>query len=111
MAAVIAEYAYEHGLSAPLVGQLLDALTTRTTLGQSDVTTIIRNLFPAQRVSSTCVINIVAALGIGKQKPSYVTQGILIRWLCNVYSVLEEPSVLARLYSVLWSLLDVMSIR
>jgi centromere protein I len=83
----------------------------KTHLDQSSVTTLVKNLYPAQRVPADVVVTIVGALGQGKGKPSPGTQESLVKWLAIVHEIVENPNVLSRLYGVLFSTLDMMSIR
>jgi centromere protein I len=83
----------------------------KTELDQTSVTTLIKNLYPAQRVAGDVVITIVAALGQGKGKPSPGTQDSLVKWLALVHEILGDANVLSRLYGVLFGILDMISIR
>jgi len=83
----------------------------KTELDQTSVTTLIKNLYPAQRVAGDIVVTIVAALGQGKGKPSPGTQDSLVKWLALVHEILGDANVLSRLYGVLFGMLDMISIR
>jgi centromere protein I len=83
----------------------------KTHLDQSSVTTLVKNLYPAQRVPADVVVTIVGALGQGKGKPSPGTQEGLVRWLTIIHEIVENTNVLSRLYGVLFSMLDMISIR
>jgi centromere protein I len=83
----------------------------KTSLDQTTVTTLIRNLYPARRVPRDVVVTVVGALGQGKGKPSPGTQDGLVKWLITVHEIIEEPHVLSRLYGVLFGMLDMISIR
>jgi centromere protein I len=83
----------------------------KTHLDQSSVTTLVKNLYPAQRIPADVVVTIVGALGQGKGKPSPGTQESLVKWLTVIYEIVENPNVLSRLYGVLFCTLDMISIR
>lgn len=72
---------------------------------------MIKNLYPAQRVSGDIIVTVVAALGQGKGKPSPGTQDSLVKWLALIHEVIEDASILSRLYGVLFGMLDMISIR
>jgi centromere protein I len=83
----------------------------KTHLDQSSVTTLVKNLYPAQRIPADVVVTIVGALGQGKGKPSPGTQESLVKWLTVIYEIVENSNVLSRLYGVLFGTLDMISIR
>lgn len=85
--------------------------SVKTDLDQTSVTTLIKNLYPAQRVPADVVVTIVGALGQGKGKPTPATQNALVKWLITVHDIIEDPAILSRLYGVLFGLLDSISIR
>lgn len=107
----ICDYAYDRGLPSSVLAVLVELLTSKTTLDQSNMTSLIKNLYPAERVSSHLVLLVVSCLGQGRRKPSAATQATLLQWLYNVYHVLEEPTILSQLYSVLFGLLNLFNIR
>ena len=107
----ICGHAYERGLSNEQLGKVLTLLRSHNHLDQGSVTTLIKGLFPAERVSPTLIRGIIASLGQGEEKPSTATQGLLLRWIILVYDVLEDLVSLQKLYSVLFNLLDMLSIR
>ncbi len=72
---------------------------------------MLRNLYPVTKVSREQALRAVAAVGIGRLKPSLTVQGLLLRWLIMVYHVLEAPAVLSQAYAVLFNLLDTAAIR
>jgi len=86
-------------------------VSRKTELDQTSVTTLIKNLYPSQRVPANVVTTIVAGLGQGKGKPSPGTQNGLVKWLTIVREIVEDPTVLSRLYRVLFGMLDMISIR
>ena len=86
-------------------------MARKTELDQTSVTNLIKNLYPAQHVSADAIVTIVSALGQGKSKPSSATQLALVKWLVTVYEIIEDPRTLSRLYGVLFSLLDMISLR
>ena len=83
----------------------------KTLLDQTTITTLIKNLYPAQRIPGDVVIAVVGALGQGEGKPSPGTQDSLVKWLMTVHEIIEDPNVLSRLYGVLFGMLDMISIR
>jgi centromere protein I len=108
----ICEHAYQFGLQNEELARIINLVTTKTELDQSSITTIIKNLYPAERVSSDIVITVVGALGqCGKQKPSASTQAALVKWLTAVNEVLEDQRMLTHFYAVLFNLLNMITIR
>lgn len=108
---VICRHAIDHGLPQDALRDVVQLVSVKTNLDQSSVTTLVKNLYPAQRVAGDIVITIVGALGQGKGKPSPGTQDSFVRWLAIVHEIVEDPTVLSRLYGVLFGLLDMISIR
>ena len=107
----ICNHAYEYGLSKEILDVLIDIVTQRNHLDQISLTAIVKNLYPAARVSSSVVTRIVCALGPGERKPPGPTQVLLTKWLLLVYDILEDPSIMSKLYPVLFNLLDMISLR
>ena len=107
----ICDNAYEHGLSNESLARVLNLLRSQSNLDQKSIATLIQGLYPANKVPPTLICGIVASLGQGEQKPSSAIQGLLILWIIMVYDVLEDVASLQRLYSVLFNLLDALSIR
>jgi centromere protein I len=83
----------------------------KTELDQSTTTTLIKNLYPANRVPANVVVSIIGCLGHKKEKPSASTQAALVRWLVAIHEVLEDHSIVLRFYAVLFNLLDMITIR
>jgi centromere protein I len=71
----------------------------------------VRNLYPASKVPDSIVCKLIGSLGHGRNKPSYATQAALLKWVVMIYEILENQTVLARLYSVLFNLLDTIATR
>jgi centromere protein I len=107
----VAEHGHEHGFHAPELLRILRLVSARTELDQSSLTSLLRNLYPAEKVASDAVLLAVAGLGPGAEKPSAATQAGLVRWVVGVQGVLEEPEFLARVYGLLFNLLDMVSLR
>jgi len=107
----ICEHAYQFGFPSDEFLRVIELVTVKTELDQSTTTTLIKNLYPAGRVPAEAVYSIVASLGHAKTKPSSSTQAALLRWLLAVHEVLEDHSILARFYAVLFNLLDMITIR
>ncbi|KAI9934052.1 hypothetical protein MW887_005125 [Aspergillus wentii] len=111
LAKTIASDAYESGISRDVLERLLKILTTENNLDQGTMTTLIKNLYPLERISSKVVTQVVCCLGPSKNKPSAATQTLLLRWLILVYDFLEDRSYLSKLYAVLFNCLDMLSLR
>ena len=107
----ICSQAYEEGLTTVPLAKLVDIITLPNELDQGSLASLIRNLYPAGKVPDAVVIRVVGSLGHGRAKPSYVVQAALLKWLVLVYDVLENPRVLAQLYSILFNLLDTAATR
>lgn len=108
---VICSHAFDVGLDQDSLRTVVHIVSVKTELDQTSVTTLLKNLYPAQRVPSDVVITIVGALGQGKGKPTPGSQNGFVKWLITVHDILEEANVLSRLYGVLFGLLDSISIR
>lgn len=104
--ASLTSLSYDKGLSPDALSDLVDLVVTPSHLDQASLSAIIRNLYPATRVSRHVVLRVVACLGHGKLKPSLPLQAALLRWLIMVYHVLESPQILSQVYPVLFNLLD-----
>jgi centromere protein I len=108
---VVCRHAFANGLDEDSLFAIVQIASRKTDLDQTSVTTLIKNLYPAQRVSSDIIVTIVAALGQGKGKPSVGTQDILVKWLISVHEITQDANILSRLYGVLFGMLDMISIR
>lgn len=108
---VICRYASEDGLDQDALRDIVQLASLKTSLDQTTITTLIKNLYPSQKVPGDVVITIVGALGQGKGKPSPGTQDSLVKWVITVHEIMESPNVLSRLYGVLFGMLDMISIR
>ncbi|GES62908.1 Mis6 domain protein [Aspergillus terreus] len=111
LAKTIASRAYDSGLPGAALERLIKILTTSNHLDQGTITTLIKNLYPAERVPSKLVTQVVCCLGPTKNKPSPATQVQLLRWLILVYDFLEDRTHLSKLYAVLFNYLDMLSLR
>jgi centromere protein I len=89
----------------------VDVITLPNELDQASVGALIRSLYPAAKVPNIVVIKAVSSLGHGQAKIALPAQAALLKWLIMVHDVLEDPIVLAQLYSVLFNLLDTIAIR
>lgn len=94
-----------------MLTRLLKILTTKNNLDQGTVTTLIKNLYPQERILSKNVTSVVCCLGPSKNKPTPATQALLLRWLILSYDMLRERAHLAKLYAVLFNHLDMISLR
>jgi centromere protein I len=103
--------AYDNGLSPEALNELVDIITLPNELDQASIASIIKNLYPANKVSDITVIKVVGSLGHGQSKPGFPAQAALLKWLVMVYDVLENQKVFSQLYSVLFNLLDTIGIR
>lgn len=111
LANTIASNAYEGGIPQSALARLLKILTTRTSLDQGTVTSLVKNLYPQENVASRHVTQVVCCLGPSKSKPSPATQALLVRWLILAYELLEDRAHLGKLYAVLFNHLDMISLR
>ncbi|KAL2844672.1 Mis6-domain-containing protein [Aspergillus pseudodeflectus] len=111
LAKQIATFAYEGGVSPAALERLLKLLTRSNALDQGTLTTLVKNLYPSERIASKLVTQVVCCLGPTKNKPSPATQALLLRWLILVYDLLEDRSHLSKLYAVLFNHLDMLSLR
>ncbi|OTA92290.1 hypothetical protein M434DRAFT_396534 [Hypoxylon sp. CO27-5] len=107
----LASLSYDQGLLPEDLGQLIDLVTTPNFLDQASLGNIVRNLYPATKVSDELVTKVIGSLGHGKLKPSLAIQGALLRWLIMIYHVIDNQTILSRAYSVLFNLLDTAAIR
>ncbi|KAJ4289809.1 Phosphate metabolism transcription protein [Kalmusia sp. IMI 367209] len=108
---VICAHAFEVGLDQDALRTVVQIASVKTELDQTSVTTLVKNLYPAQRVPADVVVTIVGALGQGKGKPTPGTQNGFVKWLATVHEIIQDPNVLSRLYGVLFGMLDSISIR
>ncbi|KAI8943575.1 hypothetical protein NX059_001571 [Plenodomus lindquistii] len=108
---VICRHALDHGLDEEPLRDVVQLVSVKTALDQSSVTTLIKNLYPAQHVPKDVIVTVVGALGQGKGKPTLGTQDSLVKWLILVHEIIQGSNVLSRLYSVLFGMLDMISIR
>lgn len=100
----------QNGLEGATLKRLINAITSNAH-DQSSQNALIKCLYPAQAVSSDVVYNLVSSLGHGTLKATVPTQKALIKWLIMVHDSLEETASLTKCYSVLFNLLDMMSLR
>lgn len=108
---VICNFALENGLPSDHLSTIVNIVSRKTELDQTSVNVLAKNLYPADRVSSSIVTRIVGCLGSGKQKATASTQALLLRWILNVYGIIDDADVLSQLYGVLFNLLDMTSLR
>ncbi|KAJ5092389.1 Centromere protein Cenp-I [Penicillium alfredii] len=111
LAKTIASDAYESGIPQAELGRLLKILTAKNNLDQGTVTTLVKNLYPQERIASMHVTQVVCSLGPSKNKPSAATQVLLLRWLILAYDLFQDRTHLAKLYAVLFNHLDMISLR
>ncbi|KAJ0160283.1 Centromere protein I [Colletotrichum tanaceti] len=107
----IATSAYDSGLLPGPLSELIDLLTRPNHLDQASLNALVKNLYPATRLSGDAVLRVVGCLGHGELKPSLVLQSNILKWLIMVYHVIEKPAILSQAYAVLFNLLDTAAIR
>lgn len=107
----LCSHAYEFGLSSSPLSKLVDIITLPNELDQASLGTLIRNLYPAGKVSDAIVINVVGSLGHGKLKSNFNVQAALLKWLVMVYDVLQNQKILSQLYAILFNLLGTLALR
>ena len=107
----ISGLAYRKGLSTDAMTTIIDLVRLPSHLDQTSITTLIKALYPSQRLSSSLLCKVVGSLGQGGLKPSPATQHQLLRWIILVYEILEDHSFLSQLYNALFNLLDTLSLR
>ncbi|KAF2232091.1 Mis6-domain-containing protein [Viridothelium virens] len=107
----ICSHAFNYGLNNAQLRLVLDVITKQSELDQTSITSLIKNLYPGQKVQNEAVTIVVGCLGQAQGKPSPTTQASLIKWLITVYEFIEDPTIISRLYTVLFGLLDMISLR
>ena len=104
-------HAQQHGLTIATLNRLLEVLTSANAFDQTTQKALVKILYPAGKVSSYSICLVVNGLGHASQKASVSIQQLLLKWMIMVSDVLEDPSILSSLYSVLFNLLDTTSLR
>lgn len=107
----ICRHAFDQGLDQNALRAVVQIASRKTELDQTSVTTLVKNLYPSQRVPADVVVTVVGGLGQGKGKPSPGIQNGLVKWLAIVREMIEDPTILSRMYRVLFGMLDMISIR
>lgn len=107
----IQSHAQQHGLRTSTLKRLLEVLTTANALDLTIQKALIKVLYPAEQIPSHLICIVVNGLGYGGRKASVSSQQLLLKWMILVHDILEEPSILSSLYSVLFNLLDMTSLR
>ncbi|OHF02767.1 hypothetical protein CORC01_01868 [Colletotrichum orchidophilum] len=107
----VASHAFENGLLPEPLSELIDLLTRPSLLDQASLNALLKNLYPATRLSSDIVLRVVGCLGHGELKPSLVLQSNVLKWLIMAYHIIEKPAILSQAYAVLFNLLDTAAIR
>ncbi|KAL2039154.1 hypothetical protein N7G274_008203 [Stereocaulon virgatum] len=108
---IITSHAESNGLSESALKVLIDVITLPNSFDQSSQNAIIKSLYPAGKVASYLIDTVIGSLGHGSRKSTVSTQQLLLQWINKVSAYLEEPSRLSSCYSVLFNLLDMMSLR
>ncbi len=57
------------------------------------------------------IITVIGSLGQGNNKPALAVQNALLKWIICVYDIVVDSKTLSRLYGVLFSMLDMISLR
>ena len=107
----IYSHAQQHGLTTAALKRLLEMLTSANALDQTTQKALIKILYPAEQVPSHFICLVVNGLGHGGRKASVSNQQLLLKWMVMVHDFLEDSSILSRLYSVLFNLLDMNNLR
>lgn len=107
----ITTYAGNHGLSNAALRTLVDVVKRPKSFDQKGQNAIIKSLYPASNVPSDLICTVIGCFGYGSRKASVSSQQLLLRWVLMVADYMEQPSHLSNFYSVLFNLLDMMSIR
>lgn len=107
----ITTYAENHGLSNAALQTLVDVVKRPNSCDQKGQNAIIKSLYPASNVPSDLICTVIGCFGYGSRKASVSSQQLLLRWVLMVADYMEQPSHLSNFYSVLFNLLDMMSIR
>ena len=107
----ICGHAYQYGLSTLTLGATLEIILRSKNLSQAGRSQLIRSLYPVENVPSQLVCNVMAFLGQGGQKLAIPLQQSLLKWFILVYEALEDPSILSKLYNVLFNMLDITGLR
>ena len=107
----VTTYAENHGLSNSALQTLVDGVKRPNSFDQKGQNAVIKSLYPASNVSFKLICTVIGSLGHGSRKASVSSQQLLLRWVLMVADNLEQPSHLSNFYSVLFNLLDMMSIR
>ena len=107
----ITTYAENHGLSNAALQTLVDVVRRPNSFDQKGQNAIVKSLYPASNVPSDLICTVIGCFGYGSRKASVSSQQLLLRWVLMVAEYMEQPSHLSNFYSVLFNLLDMMSIR
>lgn len=102
---------YESGALPDELVELINLITRPSHLDQAARGSLVRNLYPANKVPKEAVLNVLGCLGHGELKPSLAIQALLLRWLIMTYNALEDPGLLSQAYAVLFNLLDTAALR
>ncbi|KAI1331956.1 Mis6-domain-containing protein [Xylariaceae sp. FL0255] len=107
----LSSLAYDQGLLPTDLNELIDLVTTPSSLDQASLASIVRNLYPAASVSREIIVKVVGCLGHGKLKPSLAIQSALLKWLIMIQHVVENRNALSQTYPILFNLLDTSVLR
>ncbi|MCJ1446777.1 MAG: hypothetical protein MMC23_007284 [Stictis urceolatum] len=107
----ICSNAYDHGLQSSQLSAAVTLVRKPSHLDQGSITTLIKGLYPAERISPELVWGVVSSIGHGGEKPSPTTQGQLLRWLTLVREAMEDESALTKCYGALFNHLSTLATR
>ncbi|KAF2146035.1 uncharacterized protein K452DRAFT_315297 [Aplosporella prunicola CBS 121167] len=107
----VCSHAYQNGLARDQLKAIVAIVTRKARLDQTSQTNLVKNLYPADRISSEIITTVVCGLGQGQAKPSSATQSALVKWLIAVLDVLEDATILSKLYGLIFNLLDMLALR
>lgn len=90
---------------------MVNIIVVRTNLDQSSTGKVVKALYPRERVQNEAVVKIIGSLGLGIGRPALPSQVALLKWLVCALEVLEDEKYLAKFYDLLFSLLDLVTLR
>ncbi|EPY50747.1 inner centromere protein Mis6 [Schizosaccharomyces cryophilus OY26] len=104
--------ASQEGLTNEAIESLLNvALSFHTKFDKSQLTIIIKSLYPKQLISHSIAVKILGCLDPYGVRYAYAYQEKLLNWLAHVYEFLEDKDRFAKFYGVLFHFLDYVTLR
>jgi centromere protein I len=107
----ICDTAFENGLPRSALDVILNIITLPNHLDIASVGKLVRSLYPATKVHDGAVTSVIGCLGQGETKPAAQTQAALLRWLIQVFEMMDNRGIVARFYGVLFNLLSTYHLR